>query len=129
VSVEIWGSGAPLREFLWSEEMAEACLFVMETVNFSDLVSSEPTANSQQPETRNTHINIGTGREISIKQLAFLIKDIIGFKGNLHFDRSKPDGTMRKLTDPSKIHALGWHHQIDVDEGVKKLYNWYLANQ
>lgn len=127
--VEIWGSGAPMREFLWSEDMAEACLFVMETVNFSDLLIQNPKANTQHPETRNTHINIGTGKEISIKQLAILIKDTVGFTGELRFDRSKPDGTMRKLTDPSKIHALGWHHRIEVDDGVRKLYNWYLTNQ
>lgn len=118
VLVEIWGTGAPLREFLWSEEMADACVFLMENINFKDLVS-------QQPEIRNTHINIGTGKEITIKALAGLIKQMIGFKGNLYFDTTKPDGTMRKLTDPSKLHQLGWHHKIDIEEGVRKLYDWY----
>ncbi len=121
-SVEIWGSGSPLREFLWSEELADACVFVMENVNFSDL------ADFSQKEIRNTHINIGTGKEISIKNLAFLIKEKIGFKGNLVFNTAKPDGTMRKLTDPSKLHALGWHHKIEIEEGVEKMFNWYIRS-
>jgi GDP-L-fucose synthase len=138
-SVEIWGSGAPMREFLWSEEMAEACVFVMEKVNFEDVarhpVSSiqyplsnikHQASSNDHPETRNTHINIGTGKEVSIKQLAELVKEKIGFKGELIFNASKPDGTMRKLTDPSKIHSLGWHHCIEIDEGIQKLYNWYI---
>ncbi|MDA3880955.1 MAG: GDP-L-fucose synthase [Prolixibacteraceae bacterium] len=130
ISVEIWGSGAPMREFLWSEEMAEACVYVMENVNFSD-VTPQPTTDNQQPTTeiRNTHINIGTGREVSIRQIAKLIREKVGFKGELQFNTSKPDGTMKKLTDPSKIHALGWHHKIEIDEGVEKLYNWYTKNQ
>jgi GDP-L-fucose synthase len=119
-SVEIWGSGAPMREFLWSEEMAEACVYVMENVNFNDVRGNEK-------EVRNTHINIGTGKEISIKDLAYLIKEIVGFEGELRFNSSKPDGTMRKLTDPSKIHQLGWHHKIEIDEGIQRLYNWYLG--
>jgi GDP-L-fucose synthase len=122
VSVEIWGSGSPLREFLWSEELADACLFVMENVNFSDL------ADFSKKEIRNTHINIGTGKEISIKNLAFLIKEKIGFKGNLVFNTAKPDGTMRKLTDPSKLHSLGWHHKIEIEEGVERMYQWYMVN-
>jgi GDP-L-fucose synthase len=117
ITVEIWGSGKPMREFLWSEEMAEACAFVMENVDFADL--------SQHPEIRNTHINIGTGIEISIKDLSCLIKDTIGFKGELVFNTSKPDGTMRKLTDVSKLHSLGWKHKIEIEEGVKKMYKWY----
>ncbi len=122
VSVEIWGSGSPLREFLWSEELADACVFVMENVNFSDL------ADLSQKEIRNTHINIGTGKEISIKNLAYLIKEKIGFKGNLIFNTDKPDGTMRKLTDPSKLHSLGWHHTIEIEEGIEKMYTWYTGN-
>jgi GDP-L-fucose synthase len=135
-SVEIWGSGAPMREFLWSEEMADACVFVMEKVDFKDVArrpaSSIQSAiaigtNIQHPEIKNTHINIGTGMEVSIKQLAELVKEKIGFKGELIFNASKPDGTMRKLTDPSKIHSLGWHHRIEIDEGIQKLYDWYLG--
>ena len=133
VSVEIWGSGAPMREFLWSEEMADACVFLMENIDFADL-SLPPVGDNSSPIRensrfiRNTHINIGTGTEISIRDLAFQIKEIIGFTGELVFNTSKPDGTMRKLTDPSKLHGLGWHHQIEIGEGVKKLYQWYLEN-
>ena len=146
VSVEIWGTGAPMREFLWSEEMAEACVYVMEKVNFTDvalnavkdspeqITISEATNHLLAPfeitrEVRNTHINIGTGKEVSIKQVAELIKEKIGFRGELYFNAAKPDGTMKKLTDPSKIHRLGWHHKIEIDEGVKPLYHWYVSNQ
>jgi GDP-L-fucose synthase len=122
VSVEIWGSGSPLREFLWSEELADACVFVMENVNFSDL------ADFSQKEIRNTHINIGTGKEISIKNLAYLIKEKIGFKGNFVFNTTKPDGTLRKLTDVTKLHALGWHHTIEIEEGIDKMCKWYADN-
>jgi len=125
VSVEIWGTGAPMREFLWSEEMADACVFLVENVDFKD-VASASSANGLPVEVRNTHINIGTGIEISISNLAYLIKDKIGFAGNLEFNTSKPDGTMRKLTDPSKLHSLGWHHKIEIGEGIEKLYQWYL---
>lgn len=128
VSVSIWGTGTPLREFLWSEEMAEASVFCLENVNFKDLIrenSSSMSENSSR-EIRNTHINIGTGKEITIKDLAYLIKEKVGFKGDIVFDSSKPDGTMRKLTDPSKIHQLGWHHKIEIEEGIEKLYKWYL---
>jgi GDP-L-fucose synthase len=125
VSVELWGSGTPLREFLWSEEMADACVYCMENVNFEDLIR----VNSNEiREIRNLHINIGTGKEITIKDLAYLIKSKIGYQGTILFDSSKPDGTMRKLTDPTKIHALGWHHQIEIEEGVEKLYEWYLSH-
>lgn len=126
VSVEIWGTGAPMREFLWSEEMADACVFLMENVNFQDTIRIN---SSSIREIRNTHINIGTGKEISIRDLAYLIKEKIGFKGNLEFNTSKPDGTMRKLTNPSKLHALGWHHKIEIDEGVEMLYQWYLKHE
>ncbi len=122
LSVEIWGSGKPLREFLWSEELADACVFIMENVNFSDV------AGQNQNEIRNTHINIGTGKEISIKDLAFLIKEKIGFKGELVFNMEKPDGTLRKLTDVTKLHSLGWHHQIEIEEGIEKMFRWYTEN-
>jgi GDP-L-fucose synthase len=119
VSVEIWGSGKPMREFLWSEEMTDACVFIMENVNFNDLVADKL-------EIRNAHINIGTGKEISIKDLGYLIKSIIGFKGELFFNTEKPDGTMQKLTDVSILHSIGWHHRIDITDGIKKMYDWYL---
>jgi len=124
VSVEIWGTGSPMREFLWSEEMADACVFLMENIDFKDAIQNNSSSNG---EIRNTHINIGTGKEISIRDLAFLIKGKLGFKGNLEFNTSKPDGTMRKLTNPNKLHSLGWHHQIEIEEGINKLYQWYLA--
>ncbi len=116
----LWGTGAPLREFLWSEEMADACVYIMERVNFTDLRGSSP-------EVRNCHINIGTGKEISIKGLSNLIKETIGYEGEISFDTSKPDGTMRKLTDVSKLNSLGWKHSIEIDEGVKRIYEWYLG--
>ena len=128
VSVELWGTGAPFREFLWSEEMADACVFLMENVNFEDVNPCNPSqyVKSVSHEIRNTHINIGTGIEITIRNLANLIKEKVGFKGELVFNTSKPDGTMRKLTDPSKLHSLGWHHQIEIGEGISRLYDWYL---
>lgn len=120
--VKLWGTGTPLREFLWSEEMADASVFVMENVDFKD------TYKEGDKEIRNCHINIGTGKEITIRRLAELIVDTVGYQGRLTFDSSKPDGTMRKLTDPGKLHDLGWHHKIDIEEGVQRMYAWYLNN-
>lgn len=117
--VELWGSGKPMREFLWSEEMADASVFVLEHVNFKD------TYQEGEKDIRNCHINVGTGKELSIKQLSEVISSVINYKGKIKFDTSKPDGTMRKLTDPSKLHALGWHHKIEVEDGVKYLFEWY----
>ncbi len=128
VSVEIWGSGKPMREFLWSEEMAEACVFIMEDIDFQDTISSDSISSENNKEVRNTHINIGTGKEISIEGLAGLVKERIGFDGKLMFNTNKPDGTMRKLTDPSKLHKLGWKHRIEVAEGISMLYAWYTSN-
>lgn len=122
IQIEIWGTGKPMREFLWSEEMADACVYVMENVNFKDLLPQ----NEKNTEIRNTHINIGTGKEISIKQLAHLVKEIVKFNGLLYFNTEKPDGTMRKLTDVTKIHSLGWHHKIEITEGIQKLFEWYI---
>ena len=119
--IEIWGSGNPRREFLWSEDMADACVFLLENRDFEDIFDS--TTN----EIRNTHINIGTGIDISIKELADKIKDEIGYKGNFTFNTSKPDGTMKKLTDVSKLHALGWKHQVSLENGIEKMYSWYLS--
>jgi Nucleoside-diphosphate-sugar epimerases len=148
--VELWGSGTPLREFLWSEEMADACVYIMERVDFSDIIGHKTYSKAQTEaentndftdsrtgkggaipslgEIRNCHINIGTGKELTIRQLAELIVKVVGYKGTLKFDASKPDGTLRKLTDPSKLHELGWHHQIDINEGVAKLFKWYKEN-
>ena len=119
-SVEIWGSGDPKREFLWSKDMADACVFIMENRDFSDTYSEE------ENEIRNTHINIGTGKEVSIKELAETIKKTIGFNGELVFNTSKPNGTMRKLTDVSKLNSLGWKHSVELEEGIKKVYDWYV---
>ncbi|MFT3902295.1 MAG: GDP-L-fucose synthase [Niabella sp.] len=119
--VEIWGTGTPLREFLWSEDMADACVFLMENVDFSDLKKNSI-------ENRNFHINIGTGKDISIKDLALLIKDKVGFKGDIYFNTEKPDGTFRKLTDVTKIHSLGWQHTIEIEEGVTKMIDWYKSS-
>ena len=118
--VTLWGTGTPLREFLCSEEMADASVFVMEHVDFKD------TYKEGSKDIRNCHINIGTGKEITIRQLAERIVETVGYQGKLTFDSSKPDGTMRKLTDPSKLHALGWHHKIEIEEGVQRMYEWYL---
>lgn len=121
-SVEVWGSGKPKREFLWSKDMADACVFIMENRDFSD------TFKNAQKEIRNTHINIGTGIDISIKELALTIKKIIDFKGDLVFNSDKPDGTMKKLTDVTKLNELGWEHTVTLEEGIKKVYNWYVKN-
>ncbi|ESU23925.1 GDP-L-fucose synthase [Flavobacterium saliperosum S13] len=122
VAVEIWGSGKPMREFLWSEDMADACVFLMENRDFSDCITS-------QEEIRNTHINIGTGSDISIADLTQLIKATVGFKGDFVFNSAKPDGTLRKLTDVSKLNALGWKHKVAIEEGVKNIYDWYLTKR
>jgi len=146
--VEIWGSGKPMREFLWSEDMADACVFLMENRDFLELNSDTPVVKMKEgckdtysvvdsanttcmpheiknKEIRNTHINIGIGVEISIKELAETIKDTVGFKGELYFNTDKPDGTLKKLTDVSKLHALGWKHSVELTTGIKKMYRWY----
>ncbi|HEY5499530.1 MAG TPA: GDP-L-fucose synthase [Bacteroidales bacterium] len=118
--ITIWGTGTPLREFLWSEDMADACVYIMEKVDFKDL-------RGHSPEVRNSHINIGSGKELTIKDLATLISKEVGYTGDLFFDTTKPDGTLRKLTDPSKLHALGWHHKMEIEQGIHTLYHWYLG--
>lgn len=118
VSVAIWGDGTPLREFLWSEDMADATVHIMQQVDFTDLFDNEDNV-------RNTQVNIGTGEEISIKELAYIIKKIIKFGGSLYFDVEKPNGTLRKLTDVSKLHKLGWKHKVNLEEGIERLYAWY----
>ncbi|MEL7268260.1 MAG: GDP-L-fucose synthase [Bacteroidota bacterium] len=120
VSVEIWGSGKPMREFLWSEDMADACVFIMEKRDFSD------TFVTGAKEIRNTHVNIGTGKDISIGDLAELIKEKLGFKGSFVFNTEKPDGTMKKLTDVTKLQQLGWKHSVELDMGIERMYQWFL---
>lgn len=108
--VEIWGTGSPLREFLHVDDLATACVFLMESYDGKQFV------------------NVGTGEDISIKDLALMIKEIVGFEGELTFDSSKPDGTPRKLMDVSRIHSLGWKHKINLREGIQSVYNSYRAN-
>lgn len=120
--VTLWGSGRPLREFLWSEEMASASVHVLLNVNFQDLIPQDGSP------VRNCHINVGTGLEVSIRELAELIARTVGFRGSILWDETKPDGTMRKLTSVDKLHRLGWHHQVELSEGVERLYRWYLAH-
>lgn len=149
ISIEIWGTGKPMREFLWSEDMADACVFLMENREFADIISSrhsvpdtestpsqdgktceavhstQPVTRSTSDEIRNTHINIGTGIDIAVHDLAHTIKNIVGFEGELYFNTDKPDGTMKKLTDPSKLHSLGWHHKVELNDGIRRMYEWY----
>lgn len=120
-SLTLWGTGSPLREFLWSEDMADASVFLLENVDF-------PQLKGDNPQVRNCHVNIGTGKELSIKELARKIAAVARFSGPILWDSSKPDGTMRKLCDVSKLHSLGWHHKVEIDEGIERLYNWYLAS-
>ncbi len=115
----LWGSGTPLREFLWSEDMADASVHILENVSFNDLKGCSP-------EIRNCHINIGTGKELSIAQLANIIKQEINYNGNIEWDKTKPDGTIRKLCDVTKLHSLGWKHTVEITEGIHRLYSWYL---
>ena len=146
--VQLWGTGAPLREFLWSEDMADASVHVLLNVDFKDIIGIEKYSsvfygtksdgivdrnNSEGRggaipslgEIRNCHINVGTGKELTIRQLADLIVKVVGYEGTVEFDASKPDGTMRKLIDVSKLHTLGWTHKVEIEEGVRKLYEWY----
>ncbi len=109
-SMELWGTGAPMREFLYADDLAEACLFLMETYNESELV------------------NIGTGVDVTIRELAETVQKIVGFTGTIHWDTGRPDGTPRKLMDVSKLHGLGWKHQIELPEGIQLAYQDFLAN-
>ena len=146
--VNLWGTGTPLREFLWSEDMADASVHVLLNVNFSDIIGIEKYSSVHYGnkadgvvdrnhstgrggaipalgEIRNCHINVGTGQELTIRALSELVVKAVGFTGKVHFDTTKPDGTMRKLIDVSKLHSLGWHHKVDIEEGVQRLFDWY----
>ncbi|MBR1934591.1 MAG: GDP-L-fucose synthase [Muribaculaceae bacterium] len=120
-SLTLWGTGTPLREFLWSDDMASACVYCLEHIDFVQLRGTGD-------ETRNCHLNIGTGIETSIADLASLVKKAVGYKGEIRWDSSKPDGTPRKLTDVSRLHSLGWRHTVELEEGVPALYRWYTGN-
>jgi GDP-L-fucose synthase len=120
-SVTIWGSGSPLREFMHVDDLATASLFLMNQPedSYSLLLTYAPAP---------ALINVGSGQEISIANLACMVKDIVGFNGGLVFDTSKPDGTPRKLADSSRLRALGWHHHIDFTDGVRDAYRWFMEN-
>ena len=149
--VVLWGTGTPLREFLWSEDMADASVHVLLNVDFKDIIGIEKYSsvfygnstngavdrnNSEGRggaipslgEIRNCHINVGTGKELTIRQLSELVVDAVGLEGTVEFDSTKPDGTPRKLIDVEKLHSLGWTHKVEIDEGVKKLFEWYKAS-
>ena len=148
--VTLWGTGTPLREFLWSEDMADASVHVLLNVNFSDIIGIEKYSSvhygastdgavdrnhsagrggaiPKLGEIRNCHINVGTGKELTIRELSELVVKAVGFEGEVEFDTSKPDGTMRKLIDVSKLHSLGWTHKVEIEDGVKKLFEWYKS--
>lgn len=121
--VEIWGTGNARREFLHADDMADACIYVMQNINFNDLY------NHQCSEIRDTHINIGSGKDIAIKDLVSLVNEIIGFTGNVFYNSAKPEGTFQKLGSCDKIHSLGWKHKIELKDGVKLMYEWYLKQE
>ena len=146
--VVLWGTGTPLREFLWSEDMADASVHVLLNVDFSDIIGVEKYSSVHYGaktdgavdrnhsagrggaipslgEIRNCHINVGTGKELTIRELSELVVKAIGFEGTVEFDASKPDGTMRKLIDVAKLHSLGWTHKVEIEDGVQKLFEWY----
>lgn len=148
--VVLWGTGSPLREFLWSEDMADASVHVLLNVDFKDIIGIEKyssvhygaSADSAVDrnnssgrggaipalgEIRNCHINVGTGKELTIRELSELVAKAVGFSGSIEFDASKPDGTMRKLIDVSKLHSLGWRHHVEIEDGVKMLFDWYRS--
>jgi GDP-L-fucose synthase len=149
--VVLWGTGTPLREFLWSEDMADASVHVLLNVNFSDIIGIEKYSSVHYGastdvavdrnhsegrggaipslgEIRNCHINVGTGKELTIRELSELVVKTVGFEGAVEFDASKPDGTMRKLIDVSKLHSLGWTHKVEIEDGVQKLFDWYRSS-
>ncbi len=126
VYVRFWGTGKPLREFLYSSDLADACIFVFEKLNFSDLVTDASGLNREVSNIKNTHVNIGTGKDISIKELVEKISVLVGFKGKIEWDHDKPDGTSQKLLDVGKIRSLGWKEKYSLDEGLKEIYRWYL---
>jgi GDP-L-fucose synthase len=128
VSISLWGTGSPYREFLYVDDLAEACVYVIENVSFNDLKKiNEPAASNAKIDIKNTHINIGTGKDLTIKDLALLVKKTTGFKGELNWDSTKPDGTYRKLLDVSKINKLGWKEKVSLEDGVKLIYNKYSS--
>jgi GDP-L-fucose synthase len=122
VTITLWGTGSPYREFLYVDDLADACVFLMNNIDFVDLVPQNPLPLTN---IKNTHINIGTGKDLTIKDLAGLIKRIVGFQGQVEWDDSKPDGTFRKLLDVTKINSLGWKDKTDLEEGIELVYQVY----
>ncbi|MBQ0115248.1 MAG: GDP-L-fucose synthase [Bacteroidales bacterium] len=120
-NLKLWGTGSPIREFLWSEDMADASVYCLEHIDFADVRGTGD-------EVRNCHINIGSGKEITIKQLAMLVQQAVDYRGEVQWDATKPDGTLRKLTDVSRLHDLGWRHRMEIEDGVPALYKWYLES-
>jgi GDP-L-fucose synthase len=127
VQVEFWGTGSPKREFLYSDDLADALVFIFERLNFVDLIEDPNALNAEVKNIRNTHINVGTGRDITISDLVELISTVTGYKGNIEWDSSRPDGTSQKLMDVSKINSLGWKEKTSLKEGIEEVYNWYLS--
>lgn len=132
--VELWGDGSPLREFLHSDDLADACVYLMEKVDFSDILKNDFKINDfscpyTKTEVKNTHINIGTGKDLSIKELAMMVKDTIGFKGNVVWNTSKPNGTPRKLLNVSKLESYGFKYQIELNQGIQMSYQDYLTKK
>jgi GDP-L-fucose synthase len=126
--VTLWGTGNPLREFLWSEDMADASVHVLLNVDFKDTYNDAAVNADGIREIRNCHINVGTGIEHTIREVAEKVKAAVGFQGTIVWDTTKPDGTPRKLTDVTKLHQLGWHHTVELDEGIQRLYQWFLEH-
>jgi GDP-L-fucose synthase len=128
VSVTLWGTGSPMREFLHSDDMADACVYIMENIDFKDLIEIRKKTIGEEAakEIRNTHINIGTGRDLTIKELAMMVKKTVGFEGEIIWDSTKPDGTTRKLLNVDKLHALGWKETISLDKGIVMVYEGYM---
>ena len=111
-----WGSGSPLREFLYSDDLAEACVFLLENINYSDVAFEDETGTVQ------SHVNVGSGKEVTIKGLAETVADVVGFQGEIEWDATRPDGTPRKLMDSSKLRNLGWKPEFDLREGIAQAY-------
>ena len=129
VSLNLWGSGKPLREFLHSDDMADACVYVMESVDFADIVKERGLENNgaDGKEIRNCHLNVGSGTELHIADLAQIVKKTVGFNGAINWDPSKPDGTPRKLMDVSRLARLGWTYKIKLEEGIAGVYAEYCG--
>jgi len=122
ITIKLWGTGKPRREFLYSEDMADACVHIMEQCNFADLKPKD------SKEIRNTHINIGTGRDLTIGELAEMVKQIVGFQGTIEWDSTKPDGTFQKLLNVDKLHSLGWKETVAMDDGIRTVFCNYIQN-